>query len=161
MSADTDTPAAQRFRDFDAEFLAHAPPPIEVGLFGRRWHLPGELPAAGVLMVARWVSEGRAHPGHPQAAVSNAELISLAEALIPGEIMDAWRGKGLGMRQLGGIVEWVLDAYRDQIQEAFGPSGEAEAPPGAPPSTPSSNGGGSSAPTSDASTPSTSPPPGI
>lgn len=149
MSADTDTD----YYDFDAAFAERSRKPKRMKLFGRHWHLPPALPAAAVLTVARWVREGRASLDSPQATLTDAELVLLAEDLIPGETLSAWHAKGLDIEQLGPIIEWVMVQYRDQIEEALGRGG-AEAPPvteGA--STSSSADGDSSRPTSSASTP--------
>lgn len=159
MAGEQQTPE-RRFRDFDAAFAEQQLPPVELKLHGRVWQLPGALPSAAVLIVARWVNAGRAQPGSPAPELTNAELMGLAEAMVPAETLRAWQAKGLDIDQLGEIVEWLFEQYRDQIQEAFAPGGGVAPPTEETASTSStspSDGGASSRPTSTGSTTSSSP----
>lgn len=150
-----------RFRDFDEAFAEQAAEPVRVRLYGRDWELPGRLPAAAPLKIARYMGEGR-----EQTSLTAAELLDLAADLIPRVTLDEWLARGLDIEvQLPGIIEWLLRAYMgdDAVDEAAAAevvaAGEARAPePGAEElSSSSSNGGGSSKPTSPASTESTFP----
>lgn len=136
-----------RFIDFDAAWAEASTDPLRVRLYGQEWELPGVMPAAVPLKIARMMADGR-----EATALTRAETFDLAADIIPRETLDAWTAKGLDVDKLGDVITWVLRMYMGKVD----PSGEGPAPEvGAPPS--SSNGGGMSPPTSDASTSSTSP----
>lgn len=148
-----------RFRDFDEAFAEQAAEPVRVRLYGRDWELPGRLPAAAPLKIARYMGEGR-----EQTSLTAAELLDLAADLIPRVTLDEWLARGLDIEvQLPGIIEWLLRAYMgdDAVDEAAAAETAGDTPvpldPTPVPSVSSSNGGGSSKPTSPASTESTFP----
>lgn len=142
-----------RFHDFDAatdERDTEANDPVVVKKFGQRWELPGKMPAAVPLRVARWLADGRSDDD-----LTEGETLTLAADVIPAEILNAWLAKGLDLEELAEIVGWVVQQYADRDNEAAEDApGEATAPTtgAAAPSNSSSNDGPSSKPTSPANT---------
>jgi hypothetical protein len=138
------------FIDFDAAFDERDEPPIKVKVMGSEWELPGVMPAALPLKVARMVADGRSKDDF-----TVAETLSLAVDIIPKHVLDAWFDLGITVDRLGPIIERLAAMYmgKENLDPEELASAMAEAT--TPPSSSSSDGPTSRA-TSDASTASTS-----
>lgn len=141
----------RKFMDFDAVFAERRVEPIRFRLLERDWELPGAMPAAVPLRIARLVAEGRGTDD-----LTGAEVLELAADIVPRPVLTEWLNLGLDEERLGEVIVWLVSQYV-AASSTDGDVGEAQAPAeaaGAPAS--SSNGGPSSKPTSPASTASTS-----
>jgi hypothetical protein len=139
-----------RFVDYDAAFAEQEEQakPLTRKLFGQTWKLPGVPPAAVVLRLARLMADGRSEDD-----LTEAETMLLAADIIPSETLDVWLAKGLGVDELGLIIEDLMTAYGPQLLAVT--AADAEGNPPAPVETtptPSSPTGASSKLTSPAST---------
>lgn len=138
----------ERFFDFDEAWSEKTNAPIELQLLGQRWTLPGVMPAAAPLKVARLMADGR----EAATDLTHAELLDIATGLIPLGTLNQWLNLGLDIEKLGEVIVWLIGQYG-------GPGGDAPGEVVAPETGAqgsSSPGGGSSKPTSPASTDSTS-----
>lgn len=135
---------SDRFHDIDALLAEQTADTITIRVFGEDWQLPAALPAIIPLLLARWVADGREADD-----LTNAECLLFAEALVPGEILDEWKRRGLTVDQLDPIISAIVSEI------GLASPGEA-APPATGAPTPAENGssstGLSSSPTSPAST---------
>jgi hypothetical protein len=138
-----------KYADFDLALEEANAEPMVIKLYGQEWPLPGVMPAAVPLRMARLLVDGK-----DQESLTMPELLTIAGDVFPTATLDAWLGKGLDIELLTAIVKWVFEQYMGVALDDGQPDlGEAQAP------SSSSSGGGSSKPTSPASTASTSPVP--
>lgn len=152
-----------RFRDFDAAFAERDQgrseerrQPITIRLYGKRWDLGYDLPAAVVLRLGRLAEDGDLSNVDLKDPKIAGEVMGLAADLIPPKVLKAWTVEGIGVEDLAEVILWVLTQHRFGQPEVDA-SGEAPAPTEAETSSDgSSNGGGSSSPTSTGSTSSSS-----
>ena len=106
---------AERFLDFDESMEEDDTPPMPVKLFGEIWYVPGELPAAVPLKLARFMSDGRADD-----TLADFELIDLAGDVVPAPVMKAWQDKGITTPKLGYVLMGILKAYGMDITAVEG-----------------------------------------
>jgi hypothetical protein len=108
----------KQFRDFDQFFDERKAKgkPLVIRLFGQLHELPSEMPALLMVKVMRAAEVAKAHNlDSMQQALSDADVLDMAEAIFGRERLDAFCAKGLGIEQLGSVVEWCAEQYQERI----------------------------------------------
>lgn len=153
---------SNEYADFDAYWDERGEPdPIRWKAFGRRWEIPGLVPAPLVLRIARLV---KAAGGKEDASVPPTEVEGVAEDLFGREMLDEMLAhRECSIDRLGDMLGYVLKEHqaRDNDSSSGDEDGDGDGPPpegtdstDETSSEPSSNDGSSSKPTSPGSTPS-------
>lgn len=150
-----------KYLDLDAALDEEIPLVVRLG--GRDWELPGSPPAAVLVRVSRWLTDGlmvEDDDGNPTPAegttLTEAHYVQLIGDMLPRHILEEWSALGLvSADRLPKLVESLMAKYQEHSDALAGLGGGDGPKAGTRAqrrSTKSSNGGGSSKRTSTGTT---------
>ena len=94
---------ADNYKDFDAEVSESTNENLEFTMIGKKYSLPGQIPARVVLTQMRYMDE--------TGVVPTSVIPEWLESLLGEDTMDELISKGATWPQLEELLIWLLEKY--------------------------------------------------
>ena len=94
---------ADNYKDFDAEVSESTKENLEFTMIGKKYSLPGQIPARVVLTQMRYMDE--------TGVVPTSVIPEWLESLLGEDTMDELISKGATWPQLEELLNWLLEKY--------------------------------------------------
>ena len=94
---------ADNYKDFDAEVSASTNENLEFTMIGKKYSLPGQIPARVVLTQMRYMDE--------TGVVPTSVIPEWLESILGEDTMDELISKGATWPQLEELLNWLLEKY--------------------------------------------------
>lgn len=94
---------ADNYKDFDAEVSESKNENLEFTMIGKKYSLPGQIPARVVLTQMRYMDE--------TGVVPTSVIPEWLESLLGEDTMDELISKGATWPQLEELLNWLLEKY--------------------------------------------------
>ena len=94
---------ADNYKDFDAEVSESTNENLELTMIGKKYSLPGQIPARVVLTQMRYMDE--------TGVVPTSVIPEWLESLLGEDTMDELISKGATWPQLEELLNWLLEKY--------------------------------------------------
>jgi hypothetical protein len=94
---------ADNYKDFDAEVSESTNENLEFTMIGKKYSLPGQIPARVVLTQMRFMDE--------TGVVPTSVIPEWLESLLGKKVLDELKEKGATWNQLEELLNWLLQQY--------------------------------------------------
>lgn len=94
---------ADNYKDFDADVSESENKKLEFTMIGKKYSLPGQIPARVVLTQMRYMDE--------TGVVPTSVIPEWLESLLGEDTMDELISKGATWPQLEELLNWLLEKY--------------------------------------------------